>query len=362
MDCQSTYCGKIISFYKAPVVKFVGNSMIYVAFLMLFAYTLLSRFGTTLTAFEVALVVCVSILFFDEILQLKSTGPEIYFQDKWTYFDISRVILFVCGFCLFLLEPRVVSPGLGRMTCSFSFISLCLSLIGLFSFHEKIGPQLQMITKMFFDLLSFLAILSVCVITYAIAAYANLYPASRIDGDLVFNLLRIPYWNLYGELNLEVLELKEPDCTFDRFLYENGTLPRCPTTIGTYLVPLLMGIYMMFASILLLNLLIAMFSNSYAKVQAETHLHWCYQRFTLIHECSSRPRMPLPFILISKLFTMVCCCWPCKKCRRSRKDDYEAAPRTDPVNDKKCNSLVLWEKAVANEFMHGIYKGRTAQL
>ncbi|XP_021375671.1 transient receptor potential cation channel subfamily M member 5-like [Mizuhopecten yessoensis] len=241
------------------------------------------------------------------------------------------------------------------MVCSLSFISLCLSLIGLFAFDEKIGPQLQMIKKMFFDLLSFLAILSVCVITYAIAAYANLYPASRIDDDLVFNLLRIPYWNLYGELNLNILELKEPDCTFDRFLYENGTLPRCPTAIGTYLVPLLMGIYMMFASILLLNLLIAMFSNSYAKVQAETHLHWCYQRFTLIHECSRRPPFALPFNLTSKLFKKICCFWLCKKCRRNRQDEYKENTRTYPVNDKKYNYLVLWEKAVANEYMHGIH-------
>ncbi|XP_033748888.1 transient receptor potential cation channel subfamily M member-like 2 [Pecten maximus] len=345
-------CEKIMSFYKAPVVKFVGNSMIYVAFLMLFAYTLLSKFDTNLTVFEVALAVCVTVFFFDELLQLKSTGPETYFRNKWNYFDISGVILFVGGFCLYSYEPTL---GLGRMICSLSFVCLSLSLIGMFSLHENIGPQLQMIKMMTFDLISFLAILLVCVITYAIAAYANLYPASKIDRDLIINLLRIPYWNLYGELNLEVFEMKEPDCSFDRQIFENGTLPRCPTTMGTYLVPLLMGFYMLFASVLLLNLLIAMFSNSYAKVQAETHLHWCYQRLTLIHECSSRPRIPLPFRMTSKVLQMFCCCFlSCNKCRR--KTNYEAAAVSDPTDDKKCNSLTLWEKAVANEFLQDLRK------
>ncbi|XP_060077266.1 transient receptor potential cation channel subfamily M member-like 2 [Ylistrum balloti] len=342
-------CEKIIRFYQAPVVKFVGNSMIYVVFLMLFAYALLSKFDTTCTKFEVALAVCVSVLFCDEIIQMKSTGPGTYFQNKWNYLDISGVILFVCGFCIFLFESAIFTEGLGRMICSFSFICFSLSLLGVFALHENVGPQLQMIKRMFFDLLSFLAILLICVMTYAIAAYVNLYPASRIDGDLVFNLLRIPYWNLYGELNLEVLELKEPDCSFDPLIYQNGAIPRCPTAIGSYLVPVLMGMYMLFASILLLNLLIAMFSNSYAKVQAETHLHWCFQRSTLIHECSSRPRIPLPFKLTTNLFKLLCCC------RRKGKLGYNKAPHSDPVVGKKCNSLTLWEKAVTNEFMNDLH-------
>jgi len=52
---------------------------------------------------------------------------------------------------------------------------------------------------------------------------------------------------------------KTPDCSFDAVIYNNGTLPRCPTVVGTYVVPMLMGLYVLFSNILLLNLLIAMF-------------------------------------------------------------------------------------------------------
>lgn len=56
------------------------------------------------------------------------------------------------------------------------------------------------------DLMYFVIILMVFVVSYAIAAYAVIYPDSKLDLDLVFSVLRLGYWNLYGELLLEDLE------------------------------------------------------------------------------------------------------------------------------------------------------------
>lgn len=53
------------------------------------------------------------------------------------------------------------------------------------------------------DLMYFVIILMVFVVSYAIAAYAVIYPDSKLDLDLVFSVLRLGYWNLYGELLLE---------------------------------------------------------------------------------------------------------------------------------------------------------------
>ena len=46
-------------------------------------------------------------------------------------------------------------------------------------------------------------------------------------------------------------------CTDNPTIYKAGTLPRCPE--DTWIVPILLGIYIMFANVLMLNLLIAMF-------------------------------------------------------------------------------------------------------
>jgi len=60
----------------------------------------------------------------------------------------------------------------------------------------------------FMDLLYFVIILMVFVVSYAVAAYCILYPYSTLDGDLILNVLRTAYWNLYGELFLDELESK----------------------------------------------------------------------------------------------------------------------------------------------------------
>lgn len=56
------------------------------------------------------------------------------------------------------------------------------------------------------DLLYFMIILMVFVVAYAIVAYAILYPYSTLNGDLIMSVMRLGYWNLYGELFLEEIE------------------------------------------------------------------------------------------------------------------------------------------------------------
>ncbi|OPL20469.1 hypothetical protein AM593_02250, partial [Mytilus galloprovincialis] len=72
-------------------------------------------------------------------------------------------------------------------------------------------------------------------------------------------------------------EIEEPNCSFDAAIYNAGTLPRCPTEVGRYATPILMGIYVLFVNVLLLNLLIAMFSFSIQRIQDRTDQHWNFQ-------------------------------------------------------------------------------------
>jgi len=53
-----------------------------------------------------------------------------------------------------------------------------------------------------------MVILMVFIAAYAIAAYSILYPNSSFDGNLIMNIFKSAYWNLFGELFLEDLESK----------------------------------------------------------------------------------------------------------------------------------------------------------
>lgn len=48
----------------------------------------------------------------------------------------------------------------------------------------------------------------VFVVSYSIAAYSIMFPKSELSFVLIYNVMRLGYWNLYGELFLEDIESK----------------------------------------------------------------------------------------------------------------------------------------------------------
>ena len=84
--------------------------------------------------------------------------------------------------------------------------------------------------------------------------YFAIYLLTNISTHIYFLLLHIllSLFVKYGFVG-------DPTCTYDDALWRNNTYPRCPTDVGRYVVPIMMGIYMLLANVLLLNLLIAMF-------------------------------------------------------------------------------------------------------
>ena len=69
----------------------------------------------------------------------------------------------------------------------------------------------------------------------------------------------------YGVANYNSLHLKpilgefEDGCTNNRTVWETGKMPRCPDTVATDVVPVVMAIYILFTTVLMLILLIAVF-------------------------------------------------------------------------------------------------------
>ncbi|WAR06953.1 TRPM3-like protein [Mya arenaria] len=90
---------------------------------------------------------------------------------------------------------------------------------------------------------------------------------------------------------------RNADCTNNKSQWMNGSLPRCPTEKSTYVVPVMLGVYMLMVHVLLLNLLIAIFSKTYTKVHLKAYQHWYKLRYELILEYSERPSLCPPLIV-----------------------------------------------------------------
>lgn len=99
------------------------------------------------------------------------------------------------------------------------------------------------------------------VCCFGVVTHSALYPASNFDVNLLRSLFTKAYWPVYG--TIKMLE------DFDRF-YNTDCKVDCPEESGVIFSFVVLMIYMVIANVLLLNLLIAMFSSTYNRVQENT--------------------------------------------------------------------------------------------
>ena len=70
-------------------------------------------------------------------------------------------------------------------------------------------------------------------------------------------------------------------------------------------MPVMMTIYLLIANILLLNLLIAVFNNTFARTMQESNQIWAFQRYEVIMQYEAHPILPPPLILFCHLKMLV---------------------------------------------------------
>lgn len=309
--CITKIRNRIYNFYTAPIMRFSHTMASYIIFLGFFSYALLTGFRDEATWIEILMYIWVFSLMLDEVRELlyaevdfrKRLGPnfflerpyavQVYILNKWNIFDIIILCCFTIGVILSLLG-YYESVEIGRVFLAISLIAFFMRILKAFSALEELGPKVWMIASMAKDLLYFVVILMLFVVSYAVAAYAIMYPQSELSLDLFLNVMHLGYWNLYGELLLDDIEAEAPDCTFDAAMYNNGTLPRCAEKHRQVIGLVLMGIYLIFANVMLLNILIAMFADTYKRIQTKTNLKWNYERYALVEEFKRVPFFPMP--------------------------------------------------------------------
>ncbi|XP_061188845.1 transient receptor potential cation channel subfamily M member-like 2 [Saccostrea echinata] len=334
-SCCSSICNKvrtrIVEFYTAPIMRFSHTMASYLLFLTLFSYTLLAGFSDHFHWRAVLLYCWVATLMLDQIRELlngidenkiffghkyrreRPSVVQVYFRDKWNYFDVTILCFYIIALALSFV-PSYAAVEFGRVFMAMSLIAFFMRILKTFSAIEELGPKLWMIAAMAKDLMFFVIILMVFVVSYAIAAYSVIYPESDVDWDLIANVLRLGYWNLYGELLLEDLEAKEPECSFDPAVYSSGILPRCAVKHRRLVGMAMMGIYLLFANVMLLNILIAMFSDTYQRVQTQRNQKWNYERYALVKEFQRVPVIPMPVGALIYIHYLIR--WIYRKCKR----------------------------------------------
>uniref|UniRef100_A0A8C4H1D6 Transient receptor potential cation channel, subfamily M, member 3 n=1 Tax=Dicentrarchus labrax TaxID=13489 RepID=A0A8C4H1D6_DICLA len=301
---------KIYEFYNAPIVKFWFHTMAYVGYLMLFNYIVLVKMDLWPSPQEWIVIAYIFTNGIEKMREILMSEPgkllqkvKVWLQEYWNITDLMAILIFSVGMVLRLQEPPLMSYG--RVIYCVNIIYWYIRLLDIFGVNKYLGPYVMMIGKMMIDMMYFVIIMLVVLMSFGVARQAILHPNEDPSWMLARNIFFMPYWMIYGEVFADQIDRK--------FRASDGAvvaLPPCKT--GAWIVPAIMACYLLVANILLVNLLIAVFNNTFFEVKSISNQVWKFQRYQLIMTFHERPVLPPPLIIFSHI-TMVlkhlCCRW-----------------------------------------------------
>ncbi|XP_076087671.1 transient receptor potential cation channel subfamily M member-like 2 [Mytilus galloprovincialis] len=282
-------------FYGAPVTKFWTNLISYLLMLCCFSFFVLTNLHPIsdgqLSSMEFCIFFWILTLLLEELRRICQREQRLlwhricsWWTDNWNKFDAVMYIMYLLSVIL-RFSMKKDEFVWARMAYSVTLAFFILRTLQFFYVAKNTGPKIIMIGKMMTDLQFFIMIFAVVLVSFGIITQANLYPNS----EPTFHYL---YYVSNGQ--------ESSTCTTESSVYRNGTLPRCPES--TAIVPIVLAVYMVLTNLMLLNLLIAMFSNTFQKVQDNAVLIWKFHRYSLVHEYYERPFLAPPLIMMNHLY------------------------------------------------------------
>ncbi|XP_061881446.1 transient receptor potential cation channel subfamily M member 3 isoform X5 [Entelurus aequoreus] len=304
---------KIYEFYNAPIVKFWFHTMAYVGYLMLFNYIVLVKMDLWPSTQEWIVIAYIFTNGIEKMREILMSEPgkllqkvKVWLQEYWNITDLMAILIFSVGMVLRLQEPPLMSYG--RVIYCVNIIYWYIRLLDIFGVNKYLGPYVMMIGKMMIDMMYFVIIMLVVLMSFGVARQAILNPNEDPSWMLARNIFFMPYWMIYGEVFADQID---PPCG-QNITTEDGVVALPPCKTGAWIVPAIMACYLLVANILLVNLLIAVFNNTFFEVKSISNQVWKFQRYQLIMTFHERPVLPPPLIIFSHI-TMVlkhlCCRW-----------------------------------------------------
>uniref|UniRef100_H3CXY4 Transient receptor potential cation channel, subfamily M, member 1a n=1 Tax=Tetraodon nigroviridis TaxID=99883 RepID=H3CXY4_TETNG len=354
---------KIFEFYNAPFTKFWFNTISYLVYLMLYNYIILVKMERWPSLQEWTVIAYIITLGLEKVRQILMSEPgklkqkiNVWLEDYWNITDLVAISVFLLGLLLRLQnEP---SMGYGRVIYCVDIIFWYIRVLDIFGVNKYLGPYVMMIGKMMIDMLYFVVIMLVVLMSFGVARQAILHPDEEPTWRLARNIFYMPYWMIYGEVFADSIDRKtrvhiyameiNPPCGDNMYDEDGKKLPPCIP--GAWLTPAIMACYLLVANILLVNLLIAVFNNTFFEVKSISNQVWKFQRYQLIMTFHDRPILPPPLIIFSHIFILLrrLLC-PCRHRPDGERDHRERGLQL-VLNPEELKSLHEFEEQCVEEY------------
>uniref|UniRef100_A0A673FR79 Transient receptor potential cation channel, subfamily M, member 1b n=1 Tax=Sinocyclocheilus rhinocerous TaxID=307959 RepID=A0A673FR79_9TELE len=303
---------KIFEFYNAPFTKFWFNTISYLGYLMLYNYIVLVKMERWPSIQEWFVISYIITLGLEKIL-MSEPGKlrqkiNVWLEEYWNITDLAAISTFLLGLLLRLQnEPYM---GYGRVIYCVDIIFWYIRVLDIFGVNKYLGPYVMMIGKMMINMLYFVVIMLVVLMSFGVARQAILHPDEEPTWRLASNIFYMPYWMIYGEVHIYAMEINPP-CGENLYDEDGKKLPPCIP--GAWLTPAIMACYF---SVVLIRYLLC--------VKSISNQVWKFQRYQLIMTFHDRPVLPPPMIIFSHLYILfrkLCC--HCRKKKEGELDEKD---------------------------------------
>ncbi|KAB1280528.1 Transient receptor potential cation channel subfamily M member 6 [Camelus dromedarius] len=339
---------KVYEFYNTPIVKFwfytlaqlvlricgtikltiVVVEMVYLAFLMLFTYTVLVEMQPQPSVQEWLVIIYIFTNAIEKVREVLISEPgkftqkvKVWISEYWNLIETLAICLFSVGFGLRWGDPPFYTAG--RLIYCIDIIFWFSRLLDFFAVNQHAGPYVTMIAKMTSNIFSGLGdtginlvgyaetanmfyiviIMAIVLLSFGVARKAILSPREPPSWSLARDIVFEPYWMIYGEVYASEIDV----CS---------SQPSCPP--GSFLTPFLQAVYLFVQYIIMVNLLIAFFNNVYMDMKSISNNLWKYNRYRYIMTYHEKPWLPPPFILLSHVGLLLR-----RLCHRQAPNDQE---------------------------------------
>ncbi|XP_076466189.1 transient receptor potential cation channel subfamily M member-like 2 [Babylonia areolata] len=208
----------IVDFYSIPVTKFIANTISHLVFLALLSTFVLFelREGLSFSWLEILIHVWMAALITEDLSQIRNHHQPkklrrliVWFKSQWK-FDMGMYISY-----LLALGMRLGICGKdfewARALFGITVILAFQTSMQFFLVSKNIGPKVNMIERMLWQLPKPIALFSILMVAFGVSFAVLMYP--NADPSELFTYLRVvyyPYFQLHGELFL------------DRFMVDGG--------------------------------------------------------------------------------------------------------------------------------------------
>ncbi|XP_071166748.1 transient receptor potential cation channel subfamily M member 1-like [Mytilus edulis] len=264
-----------------------------------------------------------------------------YLYNFWNILDVISYILTVTAMLVRFFKPTTTN-NLTRRFYSLGLFTMYMRFLHIILVERKLGPKIIMIKEMVKELLRFIGILLIFMMGVGVLYHANMYPKHEDMWNSagwtywrIWKIMYIPYWQIYGFNFLDSFDANSttPCTTIQSEWESNPDIERCNRYDWVLIV--IAAFYMLISNLLLVNLVIALFSFRFRRVQENSGKLWRYLRYEVIMDY--RTIIPAPLNLIIR--PILSCMSIYRKLRRCRHGNDVHNQKTDQEKKRKDESL-----------------------